>query len=187
VRYNRLENLSPLAANVCTDCTVHPFAGLYAELLLASRTVAVYGELSVSSFKAQNLVYGFYNVSYPISYRAQLATARLGLRFFAPLAHDQQLLFTFGVEHNEVFGATVTAGALTPSRDDMPFAKTTLLPNFGVGWRRQRLTVHLDGQLYTSRDAEGQESVFLGSNVAARLGLSYRLGRSADARAASRP
>jgi hypothetical protein len=176
VRYNRIESLAYDLAGPCTDCAVHPFAGFYAELLHPSRTSAFYGELSMSSFRSRGERGSYYSGYTPFDYQAWLGTARLGARFFAPLRHDQLLLFTFCLERNFILRTDVK-----PTTDDMGYAVTALLPNFGVGWRRQRITLNLDGQLYTSPAGNGYADLFFGSNIAVRLGLGYRLGRSADA------
>ena len=180
-RYNRIESLAYDLAGPCTDCDVHPFAGFYAELLHPSRTSAFYGELTVSSFHSRSLLGSYYSYYTPFDYQAWLGTARIGARFFTPLKHDQLLLFTFGLEHNIILSTSVK-----PTTEDMGYAVTTLLPNFGVGWRRQRFTLNLDGQLYTSPLGNGYSELFFGSNVAVRLGLGYRLGLSADAPKAPR-
>lgn len=182
VRYNRIESLAYDLAGPCTDCNVHPFAGFYAELLHPSRTSAFYGELTVSSFHSRGEVGSYYSGYTPFDYQAWLGTARIGARFFTPLKHDQLLLFTFGLEHNIILSTDVK-----PTTEDMGYAVTTLLPNFGVGWRRQRITINLDGQMYTSPAGSGYSDLFFGSNVAARLGLSYRLGRNPDVPKTARP
>jgi len=105
LRYNRTESNASRLAGPCVDCQGHPFAGLYAELLQPSRTAAIYGELSLSAFRGQGFQHfgtdasgaAVYNV---FNYRGQLATARLGARFFFPLAREQQGLVSFGYELN---------------------------------------------------------------------------------------
>ena len=123
------------------------------------------------------------------NYQALLGTARIGIRYFLPLPHDRQVVFGLGFEYNTVLGLTLlTAGsaynatvlpATTAAND--AYASTTLLPNFGLGWRQQRFTAMLDGQLYASSDVGSKlAGSFFGSNFAARLGLGYRLGRNPD-------
>ncbi|WP_210519016.1 hypothetical protein [Hymenobacter terricola] len=204
VRYNRIEGNTRGLPGDCVDCQAHPFAGLYAELLQPGRAFALYGELGLSRFHSLGSHYlgydanagtGRYNT---VEYSAWLATARLGVRYFVPLPHEQQLLFSFGYELNfarspSTIATTGPLGTLT--RDELYYASPTLLPNIGLGWRRQRLTLSLDGQLYFSSDTDSNSSpnstlqssaqfagaVFFGTNFAARLGVSYRLGRNPDA------
>jgi hypothetical protein len=114
-----------------------------------------------------------------------LGTARLGLRYFFPLRHEQQLLVGFGFEMNNVLNLRQTSGSnaylLQPSIDY--YALPTLLPNITFGWRAQRLTASIDGQLYRDVNALGNgfSGLFFGTNFTARAGLSYRLGRNPDA------
>lgn len=196
VRYNRLEGLytTRYGTGACTDCRPHPFGGLYAELLQPSRTTALYGELSLSTFHNQGvdvfqtLVNYDYVYTYkPFEYAGLLATARLGIRYLPPLPHSQQLIVGLGFEYNKPLGQLLpppVAGADSrqpANEQEELYAVTTLLPNLTVGWRRQRLSLLLDGQLYLS--SGGDFSVlrfFFGSNFALRLGASYRLGRNPD-------
>ena len=188
MRFNHLESpVYELAGQRING--VHPFGGLYAEAMQPSRIVAVYGELSVSPFRSKSAQYLSYDAATGndlynyFDYRAWLATARIGLRFFAPLPHDQHLVFTFSFEKNKVFAPTVTASTAplaTPAASTLYYAEPTVLPNVGVGWRNQRLTVSLDAQLYTSSDNDGMSGLFFGTNLAARLGVGYRLGHSTD-------
>jgi len=180
-RYNRIESPSYLLAGTCTDCGVHPLAGFYAELLQANRTSAFYGELSVSRFRNRGVLSSYYNTYTAIDYQAWLGTARIGVRFFAPLRHDQQLLFSFGLEHNFIFSSSATS-----TTEDLGFAAPTLLPNFGVGWRYQRLTLNLDQQFYKNQSGLDFSDLFFSSSVAVRLSVGYRLGRGADAPRAAR-
>ncbi len=175
-RYNRIESLAYQLAGTCTDCGVHPLAGFYAELLQASRTSAFYGELSVSRFRSRGVLGGYYGTYTTVDYRAWLGTARAGVRFFAPLRRDQQLAFSFGLEKNFILSSTASA-----TNDDLGFAAPTLLPNLGVGWRYQRLTLNLDQQFYKNQNTSDYSDLFFSSSVAVRLSVAYRLGRSADA------
>lgn len=194
VRYHRLESGVYQLAGEVTDGRLHPFGGLYAELLQPSRTTALYGELTLSTFSNRGMM-GTYdpgtgNTLYvPFDYQAMLGTARIGLRYLLPLARGQQFVFGLGFERNFVWGLTSLAATntsqTTPTRADRAarlYADPVLLPNLTLGWRRQRLTATLDGQLYVSTDnGNGPGSLYWGSNLAARLGLSYRLGRHPDA------
>jgi hypothetical protein len=194
VRYNRLESDAYGSAG-CTDCRPHPFGGFYAELLQPSRTTALYGELSLSSFRNQ----GSYalgtnangTTSYEtFTYRALLGTARIGVRFLPPLAHDQHLVLGLGFEYNRALGLSLPSGASNPysflatstpadAHEAYPFP--TFLPNLTLGWRRQRLTVLLDGQLYRKNRADFDFSTLIINDIfTARLGVSYRLGRNPD-------
>ncbi len=187
IRFNHLESpINELAGQRING--VHPFGGLYAEAMQPSRVVAVYGELSLSSFHSKSAQYLGYDAtgtsfSNYFDYRAWLATARIGLRFFMPLSHDQHLVFTFSFEKNKLFAPTVTSSTApltTPPASTLYYAEPTVLPNVGVGWRSQRVTVSLDAQLYTSSDNDGLSGLFFGTNLAARLGIGYRLGHSSD-------
>lgn len=193
VRYHLLQSAAYELMDEHTDGRLHPFGGFYAELLLPSRTTAIYGELTLSTFRNKGALSAYdYNSgqwSYtPFSYQALLGTARIGVRYLSPLAHDRQFVLGLGLERNIVWGFTapVATNGATPypsqaDRSAATYADPTLLPNLTLGWRQQRLTLTLDGQLYASKDADGWfGSMFLGSNVAARLGLSYRLGRNPD-------
>ncbi|RZK16502.1 MAG: hypothetical protein EOO56_19800 [Hymenobacter sp.] len=184
VRYNRLPSLSGDAED-CNDCGLHPFGGFYAELLQPSRTTAFYGELSFSNFRNRethgtgfsptgSLLYE------TLSYQAMLGTARIGVRFLPPLPHDQQLVLGLGFEYNKVLGLPSSA-RIYYDNINKAYAHPTLLPNLTLGWRRQRLTLLLDGQLYRRND-DGLEisNLFFTANYALRLGASFRLGRSPD-------
>lgn len=193
VRYHRLESTAYGLAGENTDGQLHPFGGFYAELLQPSRTTAIYGELSITTFRNKGTLGGYdyttgTQVYTPFSYQAVLGTARIGIRYLSPLAHDQQFIFGLGFERNIVwsFNPPAANGRAVPypSQDDRPalvYADPTLLPNITLGWRRQRLTATIDAQVYASSGDKGWfGSMFLGSNLAARLGLSYRLGRNPD-------
>ena len=187
-RYNRIEPQAyyGLGENECSDCQVHPYAGLYAELLQPSRTFAVYGELSLSPFQSLGRTYTFTPTGKAVDeygYRGLLGTARLGIRYFFPLRHEQQLLLGFGYELNNVLSIHQTSGAnayVLPAQNDF-YAATTLLPNVALGWRAQRLTGSIDMQLYHDSQRDDFSGNFFGTNYAARVGVSYRLGRNPDA------
>jgi hypothetical protein len=207
MRYNRIESYSSsAAASQGGDCKPHPFGGLYAELFQPSRTTAIYGELSVSRFGNT----GTHRIGYNpaggylysgFDYSAWLGTARIGIRYFVPMPQEQQLLMGFGFELNKVINPEVTnnsAPSLPPSRAELYYAAPTMLPNVMMGWRRQRFTLSLDGQMYISSEddkphstlasaADAAGSAFFGSNFAARLALSYRLGHNPDARPTAVP
>ncbi|UOQ51999.1 hypothetical protein [Hymenobacter cellulosivorans] len=190
VRYNRIESVYGRTDGSCSDCKPRPFGGLYAELFQPGRIAAVYGELSLSPFQSRGSQYTQFTpagLGYtPFTYRALLGTARLGIRFVFPLAHsEQQWLIGFGYELNKVFSPEVSASTpllVAPDTRELKFGATTLLPNISLGWRAQRLTATLDGQLYAS--STGSDSyiiqAFVGNNYVARLGLAYRLGRNPD-------
>ncbi|QKG54143.1 hypothetical protein [Hymenobacter sp. BRD67] len=187
VRYNHMASPSFVLTEGCHDCQVHPFGGLYAELLQPSRITAFYGEFSLSSFHNQ----GTYTLGFDATgkriytvfdFRALLFTARLGVRYFVPLRHDRQIMLGFSYEHNEVLGLSLTGnGSPDPSTAGEAYASPTLLPDLMLGWRCQRFTASIDGQLYHSNsDSNALYNFFLGSSWATRLGLSYRLGRNPD-------
>jgi hypothetical protein len=186
VRYNSIESPLFSADFTCVDCWPRPFAGLYAELFMPSRTLALYGELSASRYQSQYLEYtGLTAAGVPIfrpqRYRAWLGTARLGVRVFFPLPHERQWLLGFGYELNAVSGGpyTISAGqAFMVALAE--YAAPTLLPNLTLGWRANRATLSTDVQLY--RDSRGSDyfGQFFGTNFAARLSLAYRLGSNPD-------
>lgn len=187
-RYNRIESPAYQLSGACVDCGVHAFGGLYAELLQPSRVTSIYGELSLSTFRGQGVQVSGYNTTtgqdnYTVfGYRALLATARIGIRYFYPLPHDQQLMFGFGFEYNRALGLTLdqAGGVTTPFDAGDAYASTTLLPNLGLGWRHERFTLGLDGQMYARPHSADSYFLnhFFGSDVALRLGLGYRLGHS---------
>jgi hypothetical protein len=106
MRYNRIEGAARGLQGKCVDCQVHPFGGLYAELLQPGRAFALYGELGLSKFHSLGSHYLGYNANTgtsmynTVEYGAWLTTARLGVRYYVPLSHEQQLLFGFGYELN---------------------------------------------------------------------------------------
>ncbi|MBF9239388.1 hypothetical protein I2I05_18490 [Hymenobacter sp. BT683] len=191
LRYNRIVTPTDNPNTNCSDCKVRPFAGLYGELLMPGRSTAVYGELSTSYFSGKlavnsgilnggsSFVYNYYD------YKAWLGTARIGVRYFIPLPHDQQLLFGLGLELNTVWRpdyATPAGQAMSAYADKVVFADPTLLPNLAVGWRTQRLTFSLDGQLYSARNGEGVfKNLVFGESSVLRFSTAYRLGRKNDA------
>lgn len=200
VRLNHTQSPAYVVGDENTDGQLHPFGGFYAEALLPSRTAAFYGELTLSPMRGV----GAYSLGYDAAgheayqsfgYRALLGTARLGIRFLLPLPRDQQFIVGLGFERNSVLGLTLPTppspnlsyGAyVSPGRGEEAYATPTLLPNLTLGWRQQRLTATLDGQLYSSRGSDGFSGLLFGSNYALRLGLSCRLGRHPDAGAAGR-
>ncbi|GAA3966980.1 hypothetical protein [Hymenobacter antarcticus] len=189
VRYNRTEAESEPQSGACADCRPHPFAGLYGELLLSSRALALYGELSVSTFRGKSYQ-GYYlspqqldPLYHHFTYQALLGTARLGVRYYLPLAHEQQLILGFGYELNTVRNPTLKTApgpAGAPDLQYLEFHSPTLLPNVAVGWRAQRLTLFTDIQLYNSFLDDSYSTQFITSNLALRLGMSYRLGGNPD-------
>ena len=191
-RYNRTERTdrSRPGSQDCADCQARPFGGLYAEMFQPGRAASVYMELSLSPFRGGGTSEVGYNpttnqATYaPYTYQAWLRTARLGLRAMYPLPHEQYWLIGVGFETNRVLRPRLTAGTRPAGlRDqDFYFADVTYLPNMTLGWRRRRLTLALDGQLYTdSQNYDGFSSLYFGSNFALRLGLGYQLGRNPDA------
>ncbi|MDJ0366254.1 hypothetical protein QMK33_13930 [Hymenobacter sp. H14-R3] len=172
-----------------------PFGGLYTELLLPSRTAAIYGELSVSTFRNRTAYISSLSsqgiiIYTPFGYHGTLGTARIGVRYYRPLAHDQQLIVGLGFEYDQVWGLAATDAAtaqyLQYEDQNVYYPQTVLLPNLTLGWRQRRFTATLDGQLYRS-GIEGLSGNLVGSNFAARLGLSYRLGRNPDVPTPPRP
>jgi len=164
----------------CIDCQTHPFGGLYAELLLPNRRAAVYGELSVSTFRGNTLNSpSFSNI---FDYQGWVGTARLGMRAFFPISPRQQLLVGLGYELNRILQAERVDNGETLLTDFLNFQHTTLIPALSVGWRQQRATVTVDGQLYR-RDDFSATSTLIGTDYSLRLGLAYRLGRHPDQRA----
>ena len=204
LRYNRVESNSAapidLVTGACVDCRIHPYAGLFAELLQPSRADALYGELSFSPFVGTGTesVYTSGTVATAgYRYRAVLGTARLAYRHFFRLPRERQLVLGLGYELNRMLGPTITSGAGLPANIDnvVGYAHPTFFPNVALGWRAQRLTMSLDGQMYAdSREARRTANtvasgaptnffsgLFFGSNFALRMGVAYRLGRNPDA------
>lgn len=160
----------------CTDCRPRPFAGLYADLLQPGRTRALYGELSLSRFSNQD--YEYYRLNsyvsyYVIDYNAWLISARLGLRFFFPLPHEQQWLLSLAYELSRSFAPTITSSKGAPmalSADRFGYGLPSLLPNLGLGWVQPKLSLRglgrvegfnvlaYQGPAVTHRaDAQGQD------------------------------
>jgi hypothetical protein len=164
---------------------VQPFAGLYGEVLLPNRILAVYGELSLTGYHGRTQVvsdivrtpylvngsthYREEFVYSTVTYRAQLPTAHLGLRYYWPLPHEQQLVFGFGLDlgQQRVSDITLLSGPPVPFHS-RPYTSLFLapFPSVGLGWRTQRLTIALDAQTISS--------------LGLRLGVSYRVGRNGD-------
>jgi hypothetical protein len=216
VRYNRTENdRTDLYSKECADCQSHPFGGLYAELFLPGRHAAIYGELSMSSFQGRSsrLANQTVEISYangvPLAhytfeyddyrFRALLGTARLGARYFIQRPRERQWMLGFSYELNKVYRpvlshkATIVSKTYTGSGSGNEelyyyFATPTLFPNLAVGWRSQRFTVSVDGQMYVSSHGDdGLFKMLFDSNGALRASLSYRLGRNPDAATAGQP
>ena len=66
-------------------------------------------------------------------------------------------------------------------QDLKAFFSPTLLPGLSLEWRRQRLTLSLDGQMYQTNSHFILGSLF-GSDFSTRLGAAYRLGQNPDAK-----
>lgn len=191
-RYNRIESNASDLAGPCTDCLVQPFGGFYAEVLQPSRKAAVYGELTLSRFNNTNVLY--YPRTYTQSvykYTALLGTARLGVRLFFPLAHDNKLLFGLGYEVNKTINPAITTISGTPvdaGAAETGFASTVVMPNVTLGWGSGRFSACLDGQMYRDYDGELDDygPVFFDSNFALRVSLGYQLGRNSDEKVSPR-
>lgn len=190
LRYNHFKNEFDGLPQTkgCADCRPRPYTGLYADLFLPSRTAALYGELSMSTFSNRNFAYYQVNSSAAYSvveYRAWLLSARLGLRFFFPLPHERQWLVSASYELNKTLWPSITsaAGSLTGAGTyEAGYGRPSLLPNLGLGWRTRRLTLGLDGQLYISENGGNSFSQLIGTNYAIRVGVAYRLGHHPDAK-----
>ena len=184
IRYNAIKSLTFLGNNECSDCRVYPFGGFYADLLLPNRTSAVYGELSLSNFRNRRAInLGFSQPGY-YTYEALLSTARIGLRRFVALPHEQQLLLSLSYEWNTVWQPKLISGfgpATVLGELNVDFARPTLLPGFGLGWRSNRFTFSADAQLYRTYNAVTQdETTFFGRSIVARVSTAYRLSRNHD-------
>ncbi|HEX8326563.1 MAG TPA: hypothetical protein VF629_03400 [Hymenobacter sp.] len=200
VRYNRIVSGTANYYNnkaECTDCQALPYLGLYADLFQPSRTSALYGELSFSTFGSLTplLVYTDGNLvpnQRNVESRHVLGTARIGYRFFFPLPQERKWLLGVGYELNSALGQTVvtSTGPTGPrTREKLVYADPTYFPNLSLGWRSNRLTLNLDGQMYYDEGNVSRTeylSNFIGSNVALRLGVAYQLGRNPDAAKASK-
>ncbi|MCC3152126.1 hypothetical protein [Hymenobacter sp. BT770] len=164
-----------------------PTGGIYGEVLLPNRTVSLYGDLNLGrvggrggsvqtgSTPGTTVVGGVvYNYSIPVysdfTYQAWLVAARVGVRRYFPLLHEQQFFLSGGFASDVIAGRrfTLPAGAMaTPSSRN--FDNIGLpLPYVGVGWRSRRVAVGLDG-------------LVLDRLYDLRLGVSYRLGSNPDA------
>ena len=80
-------------------------------------------------------------------YRALMGTARIGIRYFFPMPHEQQFLIGFGYEQNTLWDIEKTY-SLVPhimfAEADFIMPRTVLLPNVKLGWRAHRLTLTTD-------------------------------------------
>ena len=208
LRYSRMERITApigLATGECVDCQPRPYAGFYAELLQPNRTSALYGELSLSTFTGAGTTSVYQSgptVLTDYHFRAWLGTARFGIRHFFRLPRERQLVLGLGYELNHVLNPTIASISGPPSSSDyeVGYAHPTFFPNVALGWRANRFTVSIDGQMYSdSREARRSakvinsggsgiggapgdffSGVFFGTNFAARLGVAYRLGRKPD-------
>ncbi|SFQ52959.1 hypothetical protein [Hymenobacter arizonensis] len=180
VRYNRIESASLMLKGPCVDCQPHPFAGLYGELFQPSRTVAIYGEVSFSYFKTTLPILAAYTVRIG-DYRALLGTARLGIRRFFPMPHENQLVLGMNYELNKVMNASVDTG-YAPEKE-LGFGSQTLLPGLELGWRSRRLTYVLSGTMYDKYGSgpKAIEKQFFSTNYVVRANLGYRLSGNPDA------
>ena len=212
MRYNHVASILNLNEHEYLDNRLHPVAGLFVEAFLPGRTTSIYSELSISPFQTRQSLYSisayssypgpgpggylFYDFSYA-DYTAWLGSARIGMRWYSPLQHNQQLVlglsYGFGWVLRPRFSTVTTGGSngptvtqLAPANLAIPrlgFATQTLLPALAIGWRMQQLTLTLEGQrCYDDRDTGTTiGSNLVGSSWLTRLTASYRLGRNPDA------
>ena len=213
-RYNHVASTLNLDEYEFLDSQLHPMGGLFAEIFLPGRTTSIYGELTASRFQGRQRLYSIamYNglgtgpISYSFSYTdyaAWLGEARIGIRNYAPLRHNQQLVLGLSYGLDKVFRpqfSTVTTGSnssptvILPApagftANDLWFAPQTLLPALTVGWRAQYLTLTLDGQRCLDDRVFDNSigGIMMGSAWSARLTASYRLGRNPDVAKLSTP
>ena len=183
-RYNYLEGY--YAPKTCIDCQLRPFGGLYADLFMPGRAVAIYGELSSTPVRSQGLQLASFTYN-SFTYRAWLHTARVGVRFFFSLPHERQWLLGLGYELSTLTnrsGAPTGGPPAVLLEELATYQNPTALPWLALGWRARRVTLSLDGQFYL---APKENTVLVGSNYSVRLGVAYRLGRSPDATSPSAP
>ena len=115
------------------------------------------------------------------TYRALLGTLRFGIRYFIPLPREQQVLVGLGYEFNSIVLTrirTVSGPPVTFQREGR-YSLPAALPNIGVGWRSNRLTVGVDGQTYDDF-GDTKLSTLVGRNFVVRASVGYRLGRNPD-------
>jgi hypothetical protein len=191
LRYNHLED-DNVAIPGCTDCAARPFGGLYAEALLPGRRTAVYGELSMGSFHNQMSRYAEVVTSTPdprcvgctietrsvvvstFRYQALMGTARIGVRYFFRLPHEQQLLFGLSYELNPLWnvkGSFQPGPSFTVVDGDIGYPPVWLVPALTAGWRWHRV----------SALADVHTLFFIRDRFVVRGSLAYRLGRNHDA------
>ncbi|MCC2546369.1 hypothetical protein LJY25_07925 [Hymenobacter sp. BT175] len=102
----------------------------------------------------------------------------MGLRVFVPLPGKPKLLLSFGYKLNRATKPTVTSSTFTSGSNEPDYAYPTLLPGVGLGWRSQRISLNVDGQIYKgAKSPQSAALAVLGNNYAVRLGATYRLGR----------
>lgn len=114
------------------------------------------------------------------TYQEWLHTARLGVRLFFSLPHEQQWLLGLGYELSVLTNRSGAPAGNPPAilLDELgTFQNPTALPWLALGWRARRITVSLDGQNYFTPT---EESLLVGRNYSVRLGIAYRLGRNPD-------
>ncbi|MFC6223743.1 gluconate 2-dehydrogenase subunit 3 family protein [Hymenobacter artigasi] len=206
MRYNRVASPRDMDGYEVLDQRPRPTAELFAEMFLPGRTTSIYGELSLSTFRSRQGLYSYrsgitvggvkaYEFAYA-DYSAWLGSARIGLRKYSSLKHNQQLVLGVSYELNSIFNpafSTITTGSSGNPTETAPaapafntrvgFTAQTLLPALTLGWRVNRLTLTVDAQRsYDFRDKNNAvESLFLGSAWSARLMVTYQLGRNPDA------
>ena len=180
VRYNHLTNRRDPSTAGCTDCNVHPFGGLYMEMLLPGRRTAVYTEFSLGNFSNTNYYivstlnsdYTYTNSYGSYGYSALLGTARIGVRYFFPLPHEQQIIFGVNYELSGLWNTTITrqpSPAITILESELTYPTVPLVPSLTLGWRIRRFSVAADAQ-----------SWFTGEIYVLRGHVTYRLGRNHD-------
>ena len=181
-RYANLRN----GFDDCYDCGIRPFGGLYADLFLPNRQYALYGELSASPFSGSGTQYSLSSTTgmeaySDYTYRVLLGTLRFGIRYFIPLPREQQLLVGLGYEFNSVVLTRIrtVSGPPVTFQGEGRYSLPAALPNIGVGWRSNRLTVGVDGQTYDDF-GDTKLSTLVGRNFVVRASVAYRLGRNPD-------
>jgi len=179
LRYNRVGSEAGPDGS-CLTCHVHPYVGLYSELFMPGRNVALYSELTLSPYSYQDKLILANSTYVPVQGEAWLYTIHLGLRYYFALPHDRQWILGLGYESYNVFGRTeeVTGPSSTTLVRGTPQPSPVLFPQLSLGLRSRRWTMGLDGRMFT--DSDSKLKVF-GTDFVLRLGLAYRLGRNHDA------
>ncbi|MGI4874165.1 MAG: hypothetical protein ACRYFX_23640 [Janthinobacterium lividum] len=137
------------------DNSLHPAGGIYADVLIAGRRVALHAEATLSQYSGQGsfaAAYGLPAGNY--EWQGMQVQLREGLRFFANLTPHKRLYFGgIGVGQDRSFATTSSLNFVDNTR--LPFAGklyNDVIPYVEVGVRQQRFSLTLDARAQASDD-----------------------------------